>query len=384
LKNKNARALALAGMLGMLFAAAVPVPVAAEDVAEGAAKIAIPIGVTSENLDGREIIVKVYDLPASEDPAYLIEEPFEQNGFVYAFESITKEENPYEESKIHSETLTVSTASGNLADVLGALSPTLPYDDGAFVGTLALDHTSIKTEAAGYTTKSHTVSETKTIEGLDRNDPGYVPKSTVKNGRTLTLSNIEWSVAGTGLAADGALFPSAYTAIATYTAGASVSVATGYVTTATYTGRVVSEGVGDIVYTVIYAGKPAIIRILLGGKFLAGLAVLLLAAFCAAMLFLRKNTRIYTPEAGGAEYELIGKCRLRAGNPHIDLSGLRQYPRGEAIIEVDGKTARRMFGRIVRISLRDGVRTHLIEQTGNENYWFTVETDSTREREASE
>jgi hypothetical protein len=375
--ERKIKALALAGIL---FSVCCPLSAAAED----AARLAIPVGVTSENLDGREIIVKVYKLPASEDPAYLIEEPFEQNGFVYAFESITKEEKPYEESKTHSETLTVSTASGNLADVLGALSPTLPYDDGTYGGTLALDHTSIKTEAAGYTTKSHTVSETKTIEGLDRNDPGYVPKSTVKNGRTLTLSNIEWSVGGAGLAADGALLPSAYTAIATYTAGASVSVATGYVTTATYTGRVVSEGVGEVVYTVIYAGKPAIVRILLGPGFLAVLVALLLAIFCAVMILLRRNTRIYTPEAGGAEYELIGKCRLRAGNPHIDLSGLRKYPRGEAIIEVEGRTARRMFGRVVRISLRDGVRTHLIEQTGNENYWFTVSTETEKESEVSE
>lgn len=375
--ERKIKALALAGIL---FSVCCPLSAAAED----AARLAIPVGVTSENLDGREIIVKVYKLPASEDPAYLIEEPFEQNGFVYAFESITKEEKPYEESKTHSETLTVSTASGNLADVLGALSPTLPYDDGTYGGTLALDHTSIKTEAAGYTTKSHTVSETKTIEGLDRNDPGYVPKSTVKNGRTLTLSNIEWSVGGAGLAADGALLPSAYTAIATYTAGASVSVATGYVTTATYTGRVVSEGVGEVVYTVIYAGKPAIVRILLGPGFLAVLVALLLAIFCAVMILLRRNTRIYTPEAGGAEYELIGKCRLRAGNPHIDLSGLRKYPRGEAIIEVERRTARRMFGRVVRISLRDGVRTHLIEQTGNENYWFTVSTETEKESEVSE
>jgi hypothetical protein len=81
LKNeKKLRTLALAGIL---FAVFFPLSAAAADIA----KLAIPIGVTSENLDGREIIVKTYDLPASEDPAYLIEEPFERNGFVYAFET---------------------------------------------------------------------------------------------------------------------------------------------------------------------------------------------------------------------------------------------------------------------------------------------------------
>ena len=365
-------------LAGVLLAAVSPLPASAET----AAGMAVPVRVTSENVDGRELVVKVYDLPASDAPARLIEEPFERNGFVYAFESVTKEEKPYEESKTHSETLTVSTASGDLSAVLGALAPTLSYDDGTYGGTLALDHTSIKTEAAGYEAKNYTVSETKTMEGLDRNDPGYIPKTAVKNGRTWTRSNGEWSVAGTGLAADGALVPSTYTAVATYTARASAGVATGYVTTAAYTGRIVSEGTAGIVYTVTYAGKPAIARILLGGKFLAFLAVPLLAALCATVLLFRRNTRIYTPEAGGAEYELVGKCRLRAGNPHIDLCKSRRYPRGEAIIEIDGRTARRMFGRLVRISLRDGVRTHLIEQTGNENYWFTVSTEI--EREVSE
>jgi hypothetical protein len=106
---------------------------------------------------------------------------------------------------------------------------------------------------------------------------------------------------------------------------------------------------------------------------------LLLVASAIMFLLLRKNTRIYSPEAGGSEYELMGKCRLRAGNPNIDLCRLRKYPRNEAYVEIDGRTARRLFGRIVRISLRDGVRTHLIEQTGNENYWFTVSTAPERE-----
>jgi hypothetical protein len=339
----------------------------------------VPTDVISENRDGRQLVVKLYSLPASEDPGLLTEEPFERNGYMYAFESITKEEKPYAESKMQSETITVPTASSNLADVLGALAPTMPYDDGTYSGILALDHTSVKTEAAGYATKNYTISETKTIEGLDRNDPGYVPKSTIKNGRTLTLSNVEWSVSGTGLA-DGALIPSTYTAVATYTAGASARYATGYVTTATYTGEIVSEGIDSISYTVTYAGKPTIG--VLGGNYLfliVAIFALLLIASAVTFVLLRSNTRIYAPEAGGAEYELMGKCRLRSGNANIDLCRLRKYPKSEAYIEIDGRTARRLFGRIVRISLRDGVRTHLIEQTGNENYWFTVSTAPGRE-----
>jgi hypothetical protein len=359
-----------------------PASVSAADTDADPNAIIVPIAVTGENRDGRQLVTELYSLPVPADPGALIKEPFERDGFLYAFESITKEEKTHEESKTHSETVTVETATGDLAAVLGALAPTLPYDDGEYSGVPALDHTSVRTEAAAYATKSYTVSETKSIDGLDRNDPGYVPKTTVKDGRTLTLANIEWSVGGAGLA-DGALTPSLYTATATYTAGASSRYATGYVTVATYSGEVVSAGTDSVLYTVTYAGRP--IGFLPGGKKAAALvaaAMLLIAALLAVcLLFFRRNTRIYTPDAGGAEYELIGRCRLRAGNPYIDLRRLGKYPRDEAVIEIEKRTARRMFGRIVRIGTHDGTHTHLIESTENDNYWFTVPAE--REEEVS-
>jgi hypothetical protein len=51
------------------------------------------------------------------------------------------------------------------------------------------------------------------------------------------------------------------------------------------------------------------------------------------------------------------------------------------MIEIEKRTARRMFGRIVRVSLRDGMCTHLIDRTGSDNYWFTVSTEAEPERE---
>lgn len=75
----------------------------------------------------------------------------------------------------------------------------------------------------------------------------------MKNGSTLTLSDISWTVTGTGLA-DDTLVPTSYTATATYTATGSRSVATGYVTTASYTGEVTAEGIRSITYTVAYLG----------------------------------------------------------------------------------------------------------------------------------
>lgn len=134
--------------------------------------------------------------------------------------------------------------------------PTIEYDDGRFQGTLALDHTSLNTVAAGYATKNYTVTETKTIGQLDRNDMSYVPATTIKNGRTLNLTNVEWQVTGTDLVGE-ALMPSQYQAVATYSAKASYQAATGYVTTAEYIGDVTHEGVESVTYVLTYIGTEA-------------------------------------------------------------------------------------------------------------------------------
>jgi hypothetical protein len=151
--------------------------------------------------------------------------------------------------------VTLDTATDNLADILASLTPSLEYGRGGYSGVLYLDHTTIKTEASGYSTKSYTVRDTKTISGLDRNDSEYVPRTTVKNGVTLDLANVEWSVSGTGLS-DDALVPTQFTATATYSGKGYSRTADGYVTTAEYTGNIVSSGVRSIVYTVTYMGEP--------------------------------------------------------------------------------------------------------------------------------
>lgn len=217
----------------------------------------VPTDTVVQNLNGSQQTIKTYTIPPDQDPATLIEEPFELEGFLYTFADIVKTENPVEETKVHTEVITVETAKKDLSVVLEQLAPTIEYDDGVFKGTLALDHTSIVTEAAGYTTKSYTVTETKTIGQLDRNDMSYVPATTVKDGRTLNLANVEWQVTGTDLVGE-TLMPSSYQAIATYSAKASYSAATGYITTAEYVGEVTHEGIESITYILTYLGEEIV------------------------------------------------------------------------------------------------------------------------------
>ena len=145
----------------------------------------VPDSLVAENLNGQQRLVKTYTLSPEVDPDDLKEEDFSYDGYLYTWAYTTKVEHPYLESKTVTETVTVNTAKNDLAQILAELSPSMPYEKGGFSGELALDHTTLSTEASGYTTKYSKTTETKVIGNLDRNDMSYVPATTVKNGKTL-------------------------------------------------------------------------------------------------------------------------------------------------------------------------------------------------------
>lgn len=187
----------------------------------------VPDSLVAENLNGQQRLVKTYTLSPEVDPDELKEEDFSYDGYLYTWAYTTKVEHPYLESKTVTETVTVNTAKNDLAQILAELSPSMPYEKDGFSGELALDHTTLSTEASGYTTKYSKTTETKVIGNLDRNDMSYVPATTVKNGKMLTLANVEWQVTGTALVGE-ALVPAQYQAVATYSASSSYQAATGY------------------------------------------------------------------------------------------------------------------------------------------------------------
>ena len=213
----------------------------------------VPVSLVVENLNGQQRIVKTYELPPGTDPETLKEPSFEYDGFSYTWAYTTKDEHTFLETKAVTETVTVETGKKDLNTVLEQLAPSILYDDGEFTGELALDHTTITTEAAGYTTKSGKVTATKTIGPLDRNDMSYIPATTVKDGVTLNLSNVDWQIIGTDLVGD-ALAPASYQAVATYSGKSYHKVATGYITSADYVGEVTRNDVESVTYMVTYLG----------------------------------------------------------------------------------------------------------------------------------
>ena len=221
-----------------------------------ACALEVPTDTTIQNLNGSQQLIKTYILLPGADPQQLIEEPFEQEGYCYTFADIVKEENQVSDRKYHTETVTLETATKDLGKILEQLSATLDYDDGTYSGVLTLDHTAIRTEASGYTSQAKNITATKTIGPLDRNDMSYVPATTVKDGVTLNLSNVDWQVISTDLVGD-TLSPASYQAVATYSGKSYHKVATGYVTSANYVGEVTRNDVESVTYKVTYLGAEA-------------------------------------------------------------------------------------------------------------------------------
>ncbi len=341
----------------------------------------VPVSLVVENLNGQQRIVKTYELPPGTDPEALKEPSFNYDGFTYTWAYTTKEEHTFLETKDVTEKVTVETDTKNLNQILDQLSSTIPYDDGEFTGELALDHGTLSTEAAGYATKSGKVTATKTIGPLDRNDMSYVPATTVKNGRTLNLVNVEWQIIGTDLVGD-TLSPASYQAIATYSASTSSQVATGYVTTAEYKGSVTASGVDSITYTVVYVGteiEPPVESTEpvrggtifngsagnAGGVLLILLGVLLAAALIGGAVYLflhRKNVYVYIPGDRPRDYKLVAKFRVEPQQPEVDITGLDPYPESSVAVEIKRPLAKKLIGQTFTVRHRSGVYSYPVLQ----------------------
>ena len=106
------------------------------------------------------------------------------------------------------------------------------------------DNTKITVEAAGYKTRSWTVSATRTYPNLSDADAYLIPKTITDSGRTLTLSNVDWQEAG-----------DFYNATASYTGTASGRSVTGYTVTVEYSGEITKTSCDTVIYTAIFSAE---------------------------------------------------------------------------------------------------------------------------------
>ena len=200
------------------------------------AKVCYPTSIV-RNDDGTEL-KKIYDLSPEDDPAGIPRSDFRQDGFQYTLTDLLKQELPENESRQHTEHVSIESAKKDMESVLALLPQEREFitDDG-LMGTLTLKLDTVQVEPSGYGSSTKQLSVKRSYPNLAEQDTQYIPKSIEDGGRTLTLSDIQWQTDNTANM-DGYAVADRYTAVATYTGSATSSYVNGYTVTADYTGTV--------------------------------------------------------------------------------------------------------------------------------------------------
>ena len=333
-----------------------------------------PVAVERRNIDGTEYIIKVFETADDIAPEKLVDEDFEQDGFLFRHLTTDRQMNESADTKEVTEDAKAEGQSGKLEDVIRQFPSTKTYDKDGYKGTLTLDTGSIVTEVAGYTTKHYTVSTTKEYPGLMYADPSYVAQSATKDGCTLPLTDVSWTVMGTGLSGDS-LVPTEYKAVATYAKTMSKQVPTGYVSTARYTGTVTKTTADTMVYTLTYAGRPLDSGLPLPLKIVSGIAGILLlgGGVFALVLFLRNRNGTDVYNLIDREYVHLGRQAVNPKEPVIDLNEFEDMMQGgEFRLILDKKTAKALFGRNINVVCKDVTVKHRVNERNGE-YQFDLD-----------
>lgn len=201
-------------------------------------------------------INKVYQLSLSDDPSLIPTEDFTRNGRRYFLLDMTRKDEVGVDIQTHTETVTKPSDTNNLETILQRLDAEMEVttEDG-YAGVLRLDHTSVQVTTDGYTTKTSTLSATRSYPNLSEADVSLIPKSIEDKGKTLTLGDVKWSES---MDVDGEGNPvTRYTATASYTGTATSRYATGYTVSANYTGEVSKANCAVVTYTAIFGSEKA-------------------------------------------------------------------------------------------------------------------------------
>ena len=274
------------------------------------------------DLDNREIR-KVYDLSPSTDPSTLPMAAFERDGLEYSCTDILREVIIGTETQPLTQTEMVESKKKDLETLLSLLPQEreVTTEEG-FTGTLRLDLDSIETEVSGYGSSKQAVTATRNYPNLSDADTQYLPKTIEDNGRSLTLSDVQWQTDNT-YNADDYEIGDRYTAICTYSGTKAVSYVKGYTTTADYVGDVHRTGVTMIRYTVIFTGKeipepePVVAdepesEFPVAALIIGGLILVAVAGGCGAYMLVKRRKERMTDE------EMDSENSACSGNDNAD------------------------------------------------------------------
>lgn len=240
------------GVIG--FGAGKPTEIKKDEAKEDSSTVSAtglyPFEIQYDTHNGAPIVIKSFRVPAGFDPSALVEEDFEDTGFLYSKKDILKNEPIAKtEQKLVAQTVTFSTEDNDKAILLSSLSPVMDYDEGGFTGQLELDYNSVQSAASGEESYSYPIRKTVEYNDLDNNDYAYLDK----NLDGLVLQEADWTPMG-GSQRGNEILPGSYNATAVYTGVGHGTRVTGYNNTAIYKGYVTRTFDGESIYSVIYQG----------------------------------------------------------------------------------------------------------------------------------
>ena len=121
------------------------------------AKVCYPTAIVRGD-DGTEL-KKIYDLSPEDDPAGIPRSDFRQDGFHYTLTDLLKQELPENESRQHTEHISVESAKKDMESVLTLLPQEREFitDDG-LMGTLTLRLDTVQVEPSGYGSATREIS----------------------------------------------------------------------------------------------------------------------------------------------------------------------------------------------------------------------------------
>lgn len=218
---------------------------------------AVPVSQTENDINGRHILTKVFDVTPDTDPETLKEDGMTVGGYTYELISITKgAAESFEDTQTVSEPqtlpLTAKTSDDAYREAVVSFAPTIEYDKDGYKGTLYLDNASIEVSETGRTQQKGSDAVTKSYT-LEYNDDDQVPATITHNGKTYNRMSISWADGEYG---EDGVVPNNYIATVRYGRSYTYSTVDGYQATATYAGEVGFHSTNTIRYTVEYLGTP--------------------------------------------------------------------------------------------------------------------------------
>lgn len=216
----------------------------------------VPVSQTEANINGRQVLTKVFEVGPDVNPESLKEYGLVIGGYEYTLSSFTKETTTKEDSKAVSKEETISLKSSNKNDAyleaLKNFSQTVHFDEDGYEGELNLIAATIEVSETGRSTQKASDVKTKTYT-FDYNDDSLVPATINVGGKTYNRMSVSWSDGAYG--PDGVM-PENYIATARYGRSWTYSSVDGYQATATYSGTANLVNSAMVRYTVEYIGTP--------------------------------------------------------------------------------------------------------------------------------